>query len=436
MTIDNKPAILGGKPIFDKQFEPYRTIGIEEQKAVEKVMKSGKLSGYLGAWSPEFYGGSKVRELENHWAEYFNVKHAIVVNSWTSGLYAILGAIGLEPGDEVLVTPTTMTASVAGIVLYQAIPIFVDIDPDTYCIDPKEILKKITNKTKAIIGVNIYGETADWDLINEIAIKNNIITIEDAAQSIGGLYNNIKSGTLADVGGYSLNRHKHIHCGEGGVCVTNNDEIAERIRLIRNHGEAVVADKGTKDIRNIIGFNFRMTELEASIAIEQLKKLERLVDKRISTCKKIIKAFTSFEGISYPKLYSGTSITTKHVYYYLCFNFDPLKVGISRKAFVASMKAEGIPLGEGGYIPVYLQPMYQRKIAFGSKGHPFTADYYGKEISYPKGLCPVAEKMWFKQLFYFEIQNFSPNEEQVKNFNNAINKVLKNKEEINNKFKE
>ena len=212
--------------------------------------------------------------------------------------------------------------------------------------------------------------------------------------------------------------------------MTDNDEFAERIRLIRNHGEAVVDEKGTININNIIGFNFRMTELQAAITIEQLKKLDDLVDERINICESIIDAFSGIDGIDYPKLYSGTSTITKHVYYYLCFKIDSQKLGITRKQFIQALAAEGLPFGEGGYMPVYLQPMYQKKIAFGSKGHPFTANTYGKEISYNKGLCPVSERMWFEELFYFQIQNYVPNKEEIKKFKSAIDKVLENKQDI------
>ena len=439
----NKPAVLGGKPVFDKPFAPYLTLGKEELVAVQNVMEGGNLSGFIGAWCPEFHGGSKVKELEHNWSDYFGVKHAIAVNSATSGLYASIGALGIEPGDEVIVTPTTMTATVTGIVLYQAIPIFADICPYTFCIDPREIEKKITDKTRAIIGVDIYGETAEWDEINEIAKKHGIKVIEDAAQSFGGTYNGRKSGTLADIGVYSLNRHKHVHCGEGGICVTNDDELAERIKLIRNHGEAVVGDKGTENIVNIIGFNYRMTEIEAAIAVEQLKKLDHYVDQRRNICETIIQSFSNVDGIvppldspiQFPDQYKDccrpVSTVTKHVYYYLCFTVDREKLGMSRKAFVRAMIEEGVPLGEGGYIPIYLQPMYQNKIAFGSKGYPFTADYYGKEISYPRGLCPIAEKMWFEDLFYVQVQNYVPTDEQIKRFKHAAQKVIHHKDEIN-----
>lgn len=441
-----KPAILRGTPTFTKPFAPYRTIGEEERNAAVRVIEKGMLSGFIGACVPEFYGGEKVRELEKNWAEYFGVKHAVAMNSATSGLYASVGALGIEPGDEVIVTPTTMTATVTGIVLYQAIPVFADICPHTFCIDPKSVEKHITDRTKAIIGVNIYGESAHWDALRRLAQKYGLKLIEDAAQSIGGTYNGVKSGTLGDIGVYSLNRHKHVHCGEGGVCVTNNDELAERLQLIRNHGEAVVGDKGTKNIVNIIGFNYRMTEIEAAISNEQLKKLAYFVEQRRSICQAIIEVFSSIRGIIPPiasplskkeapsDLCRPPEVAVKHIYYYLCFKIDREVLGISRKAFVKAMNEEGIPLREGGYQPVYFQPMYQKKTAFGRKGHPFKAPYYGREIDYSHGICPVAERMWFEELFYFPGHSFVPTFEEISRFREAAEKVLEYKDEIEQQF--
>ena len=446
MKTINKPAILGGKPTFNKPFKSYVTIGIEEKNAVNEVLKSGTLSGFIGAWCPEFFGGEKVQKLERLWKKIFNAKHAVTMNSATSCLYSAIGAIGIEPGDEVIVTPTTMTATVTGIVLYQGIPIFADVCPNTYCIDPNQIKNKITKKTKAIIGVDIYGETAEWNEIKKIAKKYNIKTIEDSAQSLGGLYDNKKSGTLADIGIFSLNRHKHIHSGEGGICITDNAKLADRLRLIRNHGEAVVGDKGDKNLVNLIGFNYRMTEIEAAIAIAQLKKLKTLVNHRRKLCLAIIGIFKNIDGITPPKddytsrvnyidcCGSTTKTKTKHVYYYLCFKLDKKILGMSRNNFVKSLIKEGIPLGEGGYMPVYLQPMYQKQIAFGSKGYPFKG-INNKKYDYSKGICPIAEEMWFEKLFYFQIQNYVPTLNEIKRFKIAIKKVLDHKKEINLHFK-
>jgi dTDP-4-amino-4,6-dideoxygalactose transaminase len=248
-------AINGGEPVRKTPFPGYVTIGKEEKLAVMEVLDSTVLSKYLGTWSPDFYGGPKVRQLERDWSEYFGIKHAVSVNSATSGLYAAVGAAGVGPGDEVIVSPYTMTASATAALVYGAIPVFADIDPQIFCLSPESVEKCITPSTKAIIVVDIFGHPADMDEIMEIARDHDLIVIEDAAQAPGAKYKGRFAGTLADMGVYSLNYHKTIHCGEGGIVVTNNDDLTERLQLIRNHAEVVVKNKGVKNLVNMVGFN-------------------------------------------------------------------------------------------------------------------------------------------------------------------------------------
>jgi len=259
------------------------SIGKEELEAVTRVINSRCLSAYQGNWSDAFYGGPEIKALEKEWAEYFGVKHAIACNSATSGLWAACNAIGIKPGDEVIVSPYTMTCSASIPLLFGAKPVFVDIEPDYFCVDPDDIERKITDKTKATIAVDIFGQPCDFDRINEIAKKHGIIVIEDAAQSVGATYKGKYAGTLADIGVFSLNRHKHINCGEGGVITTDNADLAFKLKLSINHAEAVCNDMERQncDIRDyalLAGMNLRMTELSAAVAREQLKKLDSLLN--------------------------------------------------------------------------------------------------------------------------------------------------------------
>lgn len=281
-------------------------IGQEERDAVLRVMDRGVLSGYQGNWSDAFYGGPEVREMEREWAEYFGVKHAITCNSATSGLWLACAAIGLqwhripeEKGsavqyipDEVICTPYSMTCSATIPLHFGAKPVFADIERDYYCLDPKDVEAKITPNTKAIIVVDIFGQPYDADAINAIAKKHGLYVIEDAAQAIGAKYKGKYAGTLGDIGVFSLNVHKHIQCGEGGVVVTNDSDLAFRLRLVMNHAEAVMngmpencgilIDGGeTTWVHNyydLVGMNLRMTELQAAIAREQLKKLNGILE--------------------------------------------------------------------------------------------------------------------------------------------------------------
>ena len=392
-------AINGGEPVRNIPFPEYVTIGDEEKRAVMEVLDSSVLSKYLGTWSTDFYGGAKVRQLEQNWAHFFGIKHAVSVNSATSGLYAAVGAAGVGPGDEVIVSPYTMTASATAALVYGGIPVFADIDPKIFCLSPESIERCITSYTKAIIVVDIFGHPADMDEIMDIAQDHDLVVIEDAAQAPGAKYKGRYAGTLADIGVYSLNYHKTIHCGEGGVVVTDNDDLAERLQLIRNHAEVVVKDKGVKNLVNMIGFNYRMTEIEATIAIEQLKKLEKLLQPRIKAAEYLTKNLSDFSGIVPPHVNSG--ILHGSYVYPIIYNSE--EVSIPRAKFVAALNAEGIPMVNGYQEPLYLEPCYQQQIAFGKDGFPFTYPGYKGKVNYQLGICPVTERMYNKELMYTNI---------------------------------
>ena len=289
------------------------SFGIEEKNAVLRVMNSGVLSGYQGNFSEQFYGGPEVKALEKEWAEYFGVKHAIACNSATSGLWLTCSAIGLispfelatewdsaiNSPDEVIVTPYSMTCSASIPLHFGAKPVFADIENDYYCLDPENVEKAITEHTRAIIVVDLFGQPYDRDAINKLAkdygkkYGHKIYVVEDAAQAIGAKYKSKYAGTLGDIGVYSLNRHKHISCGEGGIVVTDNDELAFKLHLAMNHSEAVINSMVGQFIPNddhtplrafneakngLVGMNMRMPELSAAIAREQLKKLSGILE--------------------------------------------------------------------------------------------------------------------------------------------------------------
>jgi len=379
-------ALYGGEKTINKNFIKYNPIGLEELKAASDVIKSGVLSKFLGTWSEDFYGGPQVQEFEKNCAQYFGVKHAITVNSWTSGLIAAVGAIGIEPGDEIIVTPWTMSATATAILHWNAIPVFADIDRDTFNLSPDSIEKNITPYTKAIMVADIFGQSADMDAIMNIAARNNLKVISDCAQSPGALYKGRYAGTLADVGGFSLNYHKHIHTGEGGILVTNDDDIADNLNLIRNHAEVVVEDKGYKTLTNMIGFNFRLGEIECAIGIEQLKKLSKLVKGRQELAERLTKGLLGLPGLQTPVIKPGCT----HVYYVYAMILDIQKTGVSKKVIYEALLAEGIPVSQY-YQNIHLLPLYQKKIAFGSRGFPWSSDICKREVTYQKGICPIAE---------------------------------------------
>ena len=381
-------ALLGGVKTIKTPFKVYNSIGQEEANAAIGVIQSGVLSKFIGAWCPDFYGGNKVRELEAEWASYFGVKHAITVNSWTSGLVAAVGAIGIEPGDEVIVPTWTMSATATAILAWNGIPVFADIDEKTFNIDPISVEKNITENTKAIIAVDIFGQSADMNALSSIAKKHHLRLISDSAQSPGALYKGRYAGTLADIGGYSLNYHKHIHTGEGGVLVTNNDLLAEKLRMIRNHAEVVIDGRGDMSLVNMIGYNFRLGEIECAIGLEQLKKLKSKVESRQYLADKLTNGLKDLAGLTLPRVESGST----HAYYIYPLLIDEDILGVGRNLLCKALRAEGVDIIER-YQNIHLLPIYQNKIAYGSKGFPWTSEVCKRDVDYQKGICPTAERL-------------------------------------------
>jgi dTDP-4-amino-4,6-dideoxygalactose transaminase len=384
-----KLAIHGGPKTITEPFRRYNSMGREEAEAAKAVVESGVLSQYLGTWSADFYGGPKVKEFEQRCREYFGVRHAVTVNSWTSGLTAAVGAVDIEPGDEVIVTPWTMCASATAILHWNALPVFADIEPETFCIDPKSVEANITPYTKAIMAVDIFGHSADMEALRAIADKHGLKLITDTAQAPGTRYKGKVTGTLGDVGGYSLNYHKHIHTGEGGIIVTDDDRIAERLQLIRNHAEAVVGGKGVTDLTNMVGYNFRLGEIECAIGIEQLRKLDGFVAGRQRAADRLTRGLKELPGLRTPIVKPDCT----HAYYMYPMILDVKQLGVSRSKIVEALTAEGVVGLAGGYVNVHRYPMYQKKMAYGSKGFPWNSELCRREISYDKGICPVAEEL-------------------------------------------
>ena len=232
-------------------------IGDEEEHAVVEVLRSGMLTH-----------GVQVEEFEKRFADFVGTKYALATVNGTIALYLALKACGIGRGDEVITTPFTFMATASSIIFAEATPVFVDIDPGTFNIDPHKIEAALTEKTKAIMPVHLYGQSAEMDRINEIAEKHDLNVIEDACQAHGAMYRGKKTGSLGDVGCFSFYPTKNMTTGEGGMITTNNEEIVEHISILRNHGQKDVYDHVS------LGFNYRMTNIAAAIGIEQLKKLD------------------------------------------------------------------------------------------------------------------------------------------------------------------
>ncbi len=421
-----KLAISGGSKVRERPFVSHAIIEEEERKRVNEVLDSGMLSGFIANAGEHFLGGKQVKEFETLVKNYFRTKFAVAVNSATAGLHAALGAFGVGPGDEVIVTPYTMSASATAIIMMNAVPVFADIEEETFCLDPQKVKEKITPKTKAIVVVHLFGSSANMDAIMKIAKEHKLSVIEDCAQSPGATYNQKLVGTIGDIGVFSLNQHKTITSGEGGFAVTNDEKLGLRMRLIRNHGEAIVDNMEVEDINGIVGFNYRMTELEAAVSIGQFRRLDSLNNHRIKLAEYLTEKLSNFEGLILPQ----KNNVDKHVYFVYPIRFKENVIGMGRNTFVNALKAEGIPFGAGYVRPTYLEPMYQRKTAYGVNGCPFTCGYYGGKADYSKGICPVCEKMHEEELMLTGVCKYPHTEEDINDVVKAFEKIFKNIDEL------
>lgn len=431
-----KLAINGGPKIRSTYFPNQNTLDDREVEAVTKVIMRGRLSGYRANWCPEFMGGPEVQALEEKWQNRFNVKHAIAVNSCTSGLQIACKAVGVGDNlyEQVIVTPYSMTCSVTAPMIFNAEPIFADIEPEYYCLDPDSVKEKINASTKAIIVVSLFGQPYD-PRINEIAKEHNIPVIEDAAQAIGSVLTTQFSeeigkgtqyaGTLGDIGVYSFNYGKHLTCGEGGMIVTNNDDLAFRCRLIRNHAEAVIAGmppESTKRInvdKNLIGFNMRMTEIDATIIQVQLDKFNDLLHQRMENVEYLQNRLQQIPAIKV----TGPRRNCTHTYYVLPFQWDSEKANeLHRDKYIDAVKAElmprlgregeGVPIGCGYIRPLYTMPLFQNLGI------------------YEKGFCPVCEDLSYNKLFLTLYHAPNSTVEDMKTVVQAFEKVWENRKEI------
>ena len=317
------------KPVFDE----------EEANAVKEVLTSGSVAQ-----------GKKVEQFENEFANYINVNHAITVANGTIALDVALKALGIKEGDEVFVPSFTFISTANSILFQGAKPVFADVNERTFNINPDDALEKITDKTKAIIGVHLFGHPFDVEAIQDICEDHNLILIEDCAQAHGAEYERRRAGSFGSVGCFSFYATKNMTTGEGGMITTDSNEIAKTCRLLRNHGE------NQKYCHAMLGYNYRMTDIQAAIGLVQLKKLDGFSEKRINNAVHLNKHL-KVSGLNIPSMKKGV----KHVYHQYAVTIEEGEgFPMSRDEFMQYLKKKGIGCAIHYPLPIHKQPLYRQ----------------------------------------------------------------------------
>lgn len=441
-----KLAINGGPKLRTDFFPAQTNIGVEEEQAVQRVIRSGNLSHYRGSYIPAFYGGVECRKFEEEIADRFNAKYAISCNSATSGLIIALGAIGIRPGEEVIVSPYSMSCSATAPLWWNAVPVFADVEKEYFCIDAKSTADKINERTKCVLPVSLFGQPYDvYGLRAKIKTPTNISVIEDAAQAIGSSYigideNKYYAGTLGDLGIFSFTQGKILYAGEGGCILTNSSNLADRCRLIRNHAEAVLSSMENRCDRvmlatdfnnNMLGMNLRMTEIQAAIMREQLKKLDSIIEKRRKNVKLLNKGICDVVPAIRP---CGIRKNCTHSFYVDPYFWNMEKAdGLHRDKYIEAVKAEltesvdridrGVPIGCGYIQPLYRMPLFQERKLYGGSEFPFNVTKTNLVENYSPLSHPIVEDLWKNKLFVSLYHGLDLTDNDINDIIDAFHKV-------------
>ncbi|MBU0715152.1 MAG: DegT/DnrJ/EryC1/StrS family aminotransferase [Verrucomicrobia bacterium] len=382
-------AIDGGQPELKRtDYKNWPIITRDDRRLIKQVLDSGIVAG---GTAPQ------VKALETEWAAYTGSKYCLTTCSGTAALHMALAACGVGPGDEVITAAFTFLASASCAIHQNAIPVFVDIDPRTYCMDPAKLEAAITERTKAIIPVDIQGMPSDKDPILQIAKKHKLFVIEDACQAHGALYKGKHVGTFGDIGCFSLNNFKNLCGGEGGLFITNDENLMKKAALVRCFGDEVdEVSHRRKYNASILGYMYRNQELPAALTRAQLMHLDKNNKVRIANANYLTRELRKIPGVIPP--YCPPDC--KHVYFMYNVRFDPKAAGVNcepRRFRIAVEKAlfkEGMLVGQWQTLPVPAQDLFQSKLGYGATGYPWSVNE-AKGITYNYDPCqfPVAQSL-------------------------------------------
>jgi dTDP-4-amino-4,6-dideoxygalactose transaminase len=410
-----KLAITGGEPVRKKRFDPWPVYAEGERRALEDVLTNRN-------WGGQPFPGKHADAFAKKFAEFHTAQYGQCVNTGTVAIQAALKAVGVQPGDEVLVPAYTWEGTVGPVLLVNAVPVFVDVDPETYCIDAKLIEQLITPKTRAILPVHLGMRFADLDAIMTIAEKHKLKVVEDCAHVHGGMWRGKGAGSISDVGAFSFQSSKLMTCGEGGAVITNSLEYFERMQSYINAGRASVTDKFR---HRMIGFNYRLGEFQAAVLGPQLERLPKQQQIRQANIEYFEACARTTRGLGFLK--PEPRITRTAPYSFVMKYFAELVKDVPRAAFVAALQLEGIPCDGLFYEPVYRSSLFPVNPA------EYPALSWGREK--PLDLrnmyrCPASERAAYHEAIWFPHYLFLGDKKEIDTIADAIFKVLNNIEEL------
>jgi perosamine synthetase len=381
-------ALYGGEPVRARAWPDVgdgtgRTFGVEELQAVGSVIESGVL------WRVT---GTQVDALEQEFARYIGCSHAVASSSGTAALHLAVAAVNPEPGDEVVVPPITDFGTVIAVLACNAVPVFADVDPMTGCVTPEAVAAVLSERTRAVIVVHLFGAPAPVEEIVALCRPRGVTVIEDCAQAYlavpeGG---DGFAGSRGDIGCFSLQQSKHISAGEGGLSVTDNERFAERMRLFADKGWPRRSGERT---HLFLGLNYRMTELAGAVARAQLPKLAGVVASRREVARALVHGLQGLAGLHL------AGDLERHSYWVFPLVIDPAVVGVGNRVYGQALVAEGLPVS-AGYLdrPVHMVPVLSERRTFGASGFPLGSPPARHRFSYGPGQCPRAEEMVYSTL--------------------------------------
>ena len=409
-----KLAIAGGAPVRTSAFARWPQFDDRERRAILGVLESGNWGGYP-------FPNQLAETFGRAFASYQDAKHALCAANGTVTLEIALKAIGISPGDEVIVPAYTFEATAAPVLKLGAIPVFVDVLPDTYCIDPSAAAEAVTSRTRAIIPVHLAMSMADMDAISELAAGHGLKIIEDCAHAHGAKWRKRGAGSIGDAGSFSMQTSKLMTAGEGGVVTTCDDEIFELCQSYVNCGRASQTDRFR---HRILGFNYRMTEFQAAILLAQLERLTEQTELRAERAARLSEGLSNVHGIRL--LRKDERLTTQAIYQFV-FKYDAKEFGgATRDRFVAALEAEGIPSDGLFYEPVYRSALFNVDL----RDFPALRGSDACDLPWAKTHCPVAERAAYLESVWLPHQLLLGSEQDVDQIVEAIEKIQSNVDEL------